>query len=42
MTSSHLVLLAAGVLLVWLFWPRKGIPTFYLDPVIIQAGGEDS
>lgn len=43
MSTKTKILIAGGlVLAAWLFWPRKGIKTFYLPPVIIQAGGESA
>ncbi len=40
MSKSKWILIALGGLALWLFWPRKGIKTFYLEPIVIQAGGE--
>ena len=40
MKRNHIILAGIAVALVWLFWPRAGIPMFTLEPVIIHAGGD--
>lgn len=40
MTTKTMLIGAGIALTIWLLWPRRGIPMFTLDPVIIYAGGE--
>jgi hypothetical protein len=40
MSQKRILLAFAALALIWLFWPRKGIPMFNLEPVVIHAGGD--